>query len=185
MTSPPVTPEVPRSGRPQIPSAAVAFARGHSATSGKCPGVSHCLRLLLLLLLLLRAVCRCCYPERRHPDIWPQPDSWLPQRWIPSEAAAAGLTTRTLGGSNGGSNGGSSGGGNASKGQPPFLPFSTGPRGCIGRSYALLQMVLTLAVLLGSGVRWGLAPGHQEPQLVKSMTMHVNGGVWLVPHLGR
>lgn len=110
--------------------------------------------------------------------MWPQPNDWLPQRWIPAEAAAAGLTTRNIGNSDS-----SSGSSNSSKAQQPFLPFSTGPRGCIGRNYAMLQMVLTLAVLLGSGVRFGRVPGAPPVEFVKSMTMHSEKGVWLVPHI--
>lgn len=120
---------------------------------------------MLLLLLLCR-----------HPEVWPQPDAWLPQRWIPAEAAAAGLTTR--------STSDRSGSGSSSKAQQPFLPFSTGPRGCIGRNYGLLQMVLSLAVLLGSGVRFELHAGQQgQLTFTKSMTLHVKGGIWLVPRV--
>ena len=97
--------------------------------------------------------------------MWPQPDAWLPQRWLPDEATAQGLTTR---------------GSSSSKAQP-FLPFSTGPRGCIGRNYALLQMVLTMAVLLGSGIRFVETAGQPPIELAKGMTMKAKQGVWLAP----
>lgn len=96
----------------------------------------------------------------RHPDIWPQAEEWLPQRWMP-EGAAAGL---------------------APKAKNAFLPFSTGARSCIGRSYAMLQMVLATAVLLGQGIRFTTLPGRQQPpRLAKSLTMYAEDGVWLVP----
>jgi cytochrome P450 len=116
------------------------------------------LLLLVVLLLLLH----------RHPDIWPEADVWLPQRWVPAEAEAAGLAPHILSSS--------------SRSQQPFLPFSSGPRGCIGRNYALLQMVLTVAVLLGSGLRF--RPGGQARlQYVKGLTMHAKGGIWLTPYI--
>jgi hypothetical protein len=44
-------------------------------------------------------------------------------------------------------------------------------------------MVLGLSVLLGSGVRFELPAGEQGRPLpfTKSMTLHVKGGIWLVP----
>lgn len=108
-----------------------------------------------------------CLPSARcrHPDFWPDPTSWRPERWIPAEATAAGLSTRSVS--------------DGSKAQP-FLPFSTGPRSCIGRNYAMLQMVITMGVLLGFGIRFQSA-GQGPLELVKSMTMHAKQGIWLTP----
>lgn len=99
------------------------------------------------------------YAMQRHPEIWPQPDAWLPQRWLPE-----GVEQRL-----------------APKAKNAFLPFSTGARSCIGRSYAMLQMVLTVAVLLGRGIRFGVDGGSRELRLVKGLSMYAEDGVWLVP----
>jgi cytochrome P450 len=101
------------------------------------------------------------YAMQRHPEIWPQPNAWLPQRWLP-EGAAQGL---------------------APKAKNAFLPFSTGARSCIGRSYAMLQMVLSMAVLLGRGIRLGFAEATSGKELVlaKGLSMYAESGVWLVP----
>eukprot|EP00882_Tetradesmus_deserticola_P030523 GHRQ01034313.1.p2 GENE.GHRQ01034313.1~~GHRQ01034313.1.p2 ORF type:complete len:103 (-),score=32.00 GHRQ01034313.1:295-603(-) len=98
---------------------------------------------------------------QRHRDIWPQPNAWLPQRWLP-EGVDQGL---------------------APKSKNAFLPFSTGPRSCIGRSYAMLQMVLSMAVLLGRGIRFRFAEeaGRRELLVAKGLSMYAEGGVWLVP----
>jgi cytochrome P450 len=98
------------------------------------------------------------YAMQRHPEIWQQPNTWLPQRWLP-EGAAQGL---------------------APKAKNAFLPFSTGARSCMGRSYAMLQMVLTVAVLLGRGIRFK-TEGSRELRLVKGLSMYAEDGVWLVP----
>jgi cytochrome P450 len=58
----------------------------------------------------------------RHPDYWERPDEFLPGRWSDTEAE---------------------------KRRPRFayLPFSAGPRQCIGNTFALMEAVLVLAVL--------------------------------------
>jgi cytochrome P450 len=107
-----------------------------------------------------QAVAANVYAMQRHPEIWPQPDAWLPQRWLP-EGAAQGLVP---------------------KAKNAFFPFSTGVRSCIGRSYAMLQMVLTVAVLLGRGIQFRLEDGSsRELWLVKGLSMYAEDGVWLVP----
>lgn len=58
----------------------------------------------------------------RHPAYWDRPDDFLPERWADPEAE---------------------------KKRPRFayLPFSGGPRQCIGNNFALMEAVLVLAVL--------------------------------------
>ena len=100
------------------------------------------------------------YAMQRHPTFWPEPEQWIPQRWSP-DAEKLGL------------------GGLGPK--HAFLPFSSGPRSCIGRNYALLQMTLTAAVLLGSGLGFKEAPEKPGVQLRKGLTMQPRQGVWLKP----
>lgn len=58
----------------------------------------------------------------RRPDVFPQPDQFLPERFSPSR-----------------------------EGEIPkhaYIPFSTGPRICLGNTFAMLQMRVTLATIL-------------------------------------
>eukprot|EP00879_Flechtneria_rotunda_P033936 GHRR01037851.1.p2 GENE.GHRR01037851.1~~GHRR01037851.1.p2 ORF type:complete len:101 (-),score=26.81 GHRR01037851.1:418-720(-) len=98
----------------------------------------------------------------QHPDIWPQAHKWLPSRWMP-EGLAAGLGPTA---------------------KNAFVPFSIGARSCIGRNYAMLQMVLTAAVLLGRGIGFGPVAGKTAPKLTKGLTLYSKNGIWLQPLLG-
>ena len=50
-----------------------------------------------------------------------------------------------------------------------FLPFSAGPRQCIGQQFALLESTLVLATLV-AGVRLHLVPGHPvEPEALVTL----------------
>jgi cytochrome P450 len=61
------------------------------------------------------------YTLHRHPDIWEEPELFRPERFLPEQA----------------------------KRRPPFsyLPFGGGPRLCIGKSFALMEMTLVIATL--------------------------------------
>lgn len=58
----------------------------------------------------------------RHPAYWEQPDEFLPERWLDAEAE---------------------------KRRPRFayIPFSSGPRQCIGNAFSLMEATLVLATL--------------------------------------
>jgi cytochrome P450 len=58
----------------------------------------------------------------RHPACWERPDEFLPERWLDPEAE---------------------------KQRPRFayIPFSSGPRQCIGNSFSMMEAVLVLATL--------------------------------------
>lgn len=58
----------------------------------------------------------------RHPDYWERPSDFLPERWMDQEAE---------------------------KRRPRFayLPFSAGPRQCIGNAFSMMEAVLILATL--------------------------------------
>ncbi|XP_063924595.1 cytochrome P450 4C1-like [Zophobas morio] len=58
----------------------------------------------------------------RWPDLWPNPSKFDPDRFLPEE-----IKNRPRG---------------------AYLPFSTGPRNCIGWKYAMLSMKVFLAVIL-------------------------------------
>ncbi len=73
------------------------------------------------------------YVVHRHPDFWPEPERFDPQRWTPEAEAA----------------------------RPKFayFPFGGGPRLCIGEQFAWMEGILVLATL---AQRWhaDLLPGH-------------------------
>jgi cytochrome P450 len=58
----------------------------------------------------------------RHPAYWERPDEFLPERWLDGEAE---------------------------KRRPrfAFIPFSAGPRQCIGNAFSMMESVLVLATL--------------------------------------
>jgi hypothetical protein len=55
----------------------------------------------------------CCSNEA----VWPRPDEWLPERWLPEASQQLGPSALDA-----------------------FQPFSAGPRACIGRYFALLEL---------------------------------------------
>lgn len=65
------------------------------------------------------------YSCHRNPDFWPQPSEWLPERWLPANMKALGPQHLDA-----------------------FMPFAAGPRSCIGRYFAMLEMQVVLAVVL-------------------------------------
>jgi cytochrome P450 len=63
----------------------------------------------------------CSWLLHRHPACWEQPEAFRPQRFAPD--------------------------GEVQRGRGVYLPFSAGPRYCIGESFALAEMAIHLAVL--------------------------------------
>jgi cytochrome P450 len=61
------------------------------------------------------------YVTHRHPDFWERPESFEPERFTPEAVAA--------------------------RHKYAYIPFSTGPRMCIGNSFALMEATLALATL--------------------------------------
>jgi cytochrome P450 len=69
---------------------------------------------------------------QRHPALWPQPEAFVPERWL-APADTTGATcdmTRHL------------------QTFAAFLPFGAGPRMCIGRGFALVEIKLILIGIL-------------------------------------
>ena len=96
----------------------------------------------------------------RDPDLWPAPDEFDPGRWLPDSSGSAPRLAHPL----------------------AFLPFSAGPRNCVGSVFALLEARIILAVLC-SRLDWGvhesfvplealaitLSPARGLPILVKPL----------------
>jgi cytochrome P450 len=71
------------------------------------------------------AVLPSIWSMHRHEAFWPRPTEWLPERWLPANAAML-----------------------APHATAAFSPFTAGPRACIGRYFALLELQVMLAVVL-------------------------------------
>jgi cytochrome P450 len=71
-------------------------------------------------------VCVPHYTIHHNPDYFPEPFSYTPSRWLP-ESAPKSLAEKV------------------DAAHSAFCPFSIGPRGCIGKSLAYVEMTTTLA----------------------------------------
>ncbi len=86
----------------------------------------------------------------RRADEWPEPLAFRPERFL---AAGAGRSS--------------------------YLPFGLGPRLCIGREFALGEMVVVLSRLLGAQ-RVELPQGWSRPAALAQVAVHPRGGMPLL-----
>jgi cytochrome P450 len=86
----------------------------------------------------------------RRSDSWPDPLEFRPERFLGTGAV-----------------------------RPDYLPFGQGPRLCIGREFALAEMVMVLSRLLPA-YRLGLPPGWSRPAAQAQVAVHPRGGMPLV-----
>jgi cytochrome P450 len=61
------------------------------------------------------------YITHRHPEFWPEPERFCPERFVPVQVAA--------------------------RHGCAYFPFGAGPRQCIGKTLVLLEMPLALATI--------------------------------------
>jgi len=94
------------------------------------------------------------YAAHRHPDVWPEPERFAPTRFAPEAR-----DTRP---------------------SCSYLPFSAGPRACIGQNFALQEALVVLA-LVAQRYRLRVAPS----QLVvpySAITLGPRGGLRMTLH---
>ena len=89
------------------------------------------------------------YAVHRHRKLWPDPDRFDPDRFLP-EAEAEHLRTQ-------------------------FMPFGFGPRTCIGMAFAMIEATVVLAMLVRAAqFEWD---GHHLPEPVSRVTLQPKGGM--------
>lgn len=83
------------------------------------------------------------YATQHHPDYWPDPEHFDPERFTPECSA--------------------------SRHHYAYFPFSSGPRMCIGSSFAMMEAQLILATI-AQRYQLRMVPGHPvEPQALVSL----------------
>jgi len=119
------------------------------------------------------------YTIHHNPDIYTAPFSFVPERWIPGSSFGSGAGARLVSDDD------------VKTAQSGFCPFSIGPRGCIGKGLAYVEMTTTIARTLwlydirkapgldpGEGGKPGAAYGRHrttEFQLIDTFTSMKNG----------
>lgn len=96
------------------------------------------------------------YAVHRNEEFWPRPDEWLPERWLPANAATM-----------------------APHADRAFVPFTVGPRSCIGRYFAVLELQVLATVLL-QRFTFQAVPGF-EAGTYQNFTLSSTSGILVVP----
>lgn len=90
----------------------------------------------------------------RDPAWFPEPGRFLPDRWLPDARAPDGTPMAR---------------------KEAYLPFGAGPRACVGAGFALMEVPLVLATLLG---RWRVEVADDlRPELQPAVTLRPRSGV--------
>lgn len=96
----------------------------------------------------------CPYTLQRHPDFWPEPDRFDPERFAPGKAA--------------------------SRSRYAYIPFGAGPRFCVGNTLGMMEATIVLATV-ARDLRLTAGPGFRadgEPML----TLRIRGGLPMSVH---
>jgi cytochrome P450 len=87
----------------------------------------------------------CSWLLHRHPAYWPQPEAFRPERFAPAA--------------------------DAQRHRYAYLPFSAGPRHCIGESFAMAEMMIHLAVVAR----------HLQPEPIAAQSVELEADINLRP----
>ncbi|XP_058513697.1 cytochrome P450 4F3-like isoform X1 [Ochotona princeps] len=90
------------------------------------------------------------FGTHHNPTVWPDPEVYDPSRFEPEKI----------------------------KDRSPlaFIPFSAGPRNCIGQAFAMAEMKVVLALTL---LRFRVLPDSAEPSRKPELILRAEGGLWL------
>ena len=153
--------------------AEAARLRGRSATMADLPALSYCLQVFKEAMRLYppiyffgrqaiadvrlgpydlprgTVILISPYALHRRPELWPDPQRFDPSRFEPAAEEA--------------------------RHRQAYLPFSAGPRTCIGNHFALMEGPIVLATLLAHADLSLATSGPIEPEM--SATLRPSGGV--------
>lgn len=86
-----------------------------------------------------------CYTTHRDPEAFPNPDTFMPERWLCDGGATEAMKTL-------------------------FLPFSRGTRACLGKNLAMMQLKLITARLV---VRYSVSLAAETTDESMALTDHI------------
>ncbi len=92
------------------------------------------------------------YLLHRNPALWDRADAFLPERFLGDEAESATRACR-------------------------YIPFGHGPRHCVGKHFALLELPLVLATIHPRLTLMRLSGPPPEPEAL--VTLRPRGGLWM------
>ncbi|XP_044903490.1 cytochrome P450 4F6-like isoform X2 [Felis catus] len=136
------------------------------------PFLTMCIKESLRLHPPVTAIFRCCtqdvvLPDGRvipkgvvclvdifrihhNPSVWPDPEVYNPFRFDPENIKE--------------------------RSSLAFIPFSAGPRNCMGQKFALTEIKVVLALTL---LRFRVLPDKEEPRRKPELILRAEGGLWL------